>query len=398
MLLEKSKGLNLEAVANYLMLRMNPDYTKGLFHEPRIIPPIPQFSKRYFPYSEHYYLALLEKSIESIISGLEEVWVPLSGGLDSSTIVFMIRSIDPSITIYTEHMAFENTGERDEQEWAKIVADKFETEHNSWVNKDPLHDMRDLVRKLKEPKWTMYPWTLYAFCDGPIISGMGGDELFAGYSWKYKIVERCQPKNMLQKVYMYMVANNFGCNREILGEPLRKNSYFDSHFYPYFCDNMPYLDQFRVCDFGVKALWDFVYTEHIMAREFDFDIRYPFLNKEMIEFGLGIDTHKLVCEGLGKKIMRDTMIGKLPQEIILREKVGFGPNVMHVWETNLADLCAKFVSRGLAVQTGLLNPAYIDRIISIDRTSKDYYQDYKIMAQALALEYFMRDVYATDNT
>ena len=47
----------------------------------------------------------------------------------------------------------------------------------------------------------------------------------------------------------------------------------------------------------------------------------------MIEYGLGIPTKDLICEQLGKTIMRSTMMDKLPTETVFGEKIGFGSGI-----------------------------------------------------------------------
>lgn len=386
--------MNKDAVVSYLFFRMHPAQ-EGIFgvrdFKPFQEPDYNHVSR----YDEKYYLELLKACVGRVLTrDLEKVSVPLSGGLDSSSIVWAIREVAPDVDIHTYSVSFPNTGEKDEAEYAKIVAELFETKHRTLFMPNVMHEHEELVRTTKEPKWTLYTKKTYDMADTDvIISGMGGDELFAGYAWKYEVTKRWCPRSFWERATMWFAANDYGAPFEILGLNLWKHQDVMKHFIRFFGDEtVDFLQQFRWSDLMYKAVWDFCYTEHRVCEEYGYDIRYPFLDQEMIKYGMGLPTSLLFREGLGKTIMRNAMIGKLPEEIILREKVGFGPNLVDVWENELLPACWSMdLDGGIAVDMLYINPEYVHSIMALDRISRDYIHHYKAMAQILSLEYLMRN-------
>jgi asparagine synthase (glutamine-hydrolysing) len=115
----------------------------------------------------------------------------LSGGTDSSTIVALMAkaSLRPvkTFSIGFRHADF------NEAPFARMVADKFGTEHHELIlEPNVLETVESLSRSLEEPfgDSSMLP-TYYVSCLARmyvtvVLSGDGGDEVFAGYE-RYKI-------------------------------------------------------------------------------------------------------------------------------------------------------------------------------------------------------------------
>jgi len=111
----------------------------------------------------------------------------LSGGVDSSTVVaYMSRELNQPVRTFSiryDHSEF------DEGVFAREVADQFQTEHyEEYIKQDGLEILPDLVRHYGEPFGdssaipTYYVAQLAGRHVKMVLSGDGGDELFAGYS------------------------------------------------------------------------------------------------------------------------------------------------------------------------------------------------------------------------
>ena len=111
------------------------------------------------------------------------VGVSLSGGIDSSSIVAMLRRTT-SGPIKTFSLGFDEP--TDETDDARFVARTFGTEHHEVVLHEPaLAHLADAIWHTEEPKVnSLQLYLLHRFIGehvSVVLSGLGGDELFAGY-------------------------------------------------------------------------------------------------------------------------------------------------------------------------------------------------------------------------
>ena len=110
----------------------------------------------------------------------------LSGGLDSSSIVALMHELGVS-PIKTFSIGFEDQS-YDESLHARRVAERFGTEHEEYfIQPDALGLTEKLIRHLDEPfgDFSIFPTYLVSAMAREhvkvILSGDGGDEVFAGY-------------------------------------------------------------------------------------------------------------------------------------------------------------------------------------------------------------------------
>ena len=140
----------------------------------------------------HYLHELLKKSIHNkLINGLP-AGVFLSGGLDSSGIVALLRELTkgPIKTFSIGYTKKDKTF--NELNYARSVARYFNCEHYEHIvePKDASRILVDLVRHMEEPFGNSSAIVTYLVCQmakrmvGFALSGLGSDELFAG-SRKY---------------------------------------------------------------------------------------------------------------------------------------------------------------------------------------------------------------------
>ena len=111
----------------------------------------------------------------------------LSGGIDSSTIVGMMAGLSPN-PVKTFSIGF-NEDSFDELKFARIAAKNFGTDHHEFIVTPKLFDViDDIVWHFDEPFADQSSLPTYMLAKlarehvTVILSGDGGDELFAGYS------------------------------------------------------------------------------------------------------------------------------------------------------------------------------------------------------------------------
>ena len=128
----------------------------------------------------HYQEAVKRQLISDVPVG-----VSLSGGIDSSSIVAMLRRTTNG-TIKTFSLGFDEP--TDETADARFVARTFGTEHQEVVLREPaLAHLADAIWHTEEPKVnSLQLYLLHRFIGehvSVVLSGLGGDELFAGYDF-----------------------------------------------------------------------------------------------------------------------------------------------------------------------------------------------------------------------
>jgi asparagine synthase (glutamine-hydrolysing) len=291
----------------------------------------------------------------------------LSGGIDSSAVVGMMSRIQQQ-PVKTFTIAF---GEKEFSEagFAKQVANKFKTDHTEFLLKpeDFLKALPVALNALDHPSG-----------DGPnsyivsqltrkhgvtmALSGLGGDELFAGYpvfnrslkieqyNWLFSIpaplrrlmgsvVATLKPGIASEKLAQLLrnkdgslyetfpVSRQVGLPRHVTA--LAGNSHETDALQEILKrelsnrgSNLPTLSKVSVAEITT-------YMQNVLLRDTDqmsmavaLEVRVPFLDYELVEYVLGIgDEFKRPV--FPKKLLVDSLGDLLPDEVIHRKKMGF---------------------------------------------------------------------------
>ena len=150
---------------------------------------------------------LLQHSVKERVSGLKEVAVAFSGGLDSSIIAFLAKNSD--VNVHLIHVSLEN---QPETEQAKKAAEKLEL---------PIHvclyDREDVGKVLPKVLWLIEePDPIKAsigipfYCTAEktaemdfkvMLAGQGADELFGGYQRYINDYLRCGSEKLRETFF-----------------------------------------------------------------------------------------------------------------------------------------------------------------------------------------------------
>ena len=167
--------------------------------------------------SEDYFIKKIREHMEESVKRRLIADVPvgafLSGGMDSSAIVaYATRHKDG---LKTFSVSFEH-GKFDESKYAKIVSEKFGTDHHEmqFAHEDVLKLLPKLVDYYDEPFGdpSMIPTCLVSEVARKHVtvslSGDGGDESFLGYD-RYKQYKLINCQNYVPKPFLNKIANPF---------------------------------------------------------------------------------------------------------------------------------------------------------------------------------------------
>jgi asparagine synthase (glutamine-hydrolysing) len=338
----------------------------------------------------------------------------LSGGIDSSTIVcLMSETMDRPVKTFS--IGFDDPS-YNELRYARMVARHFGTDHHELTLKpDIVNLVRDLIERLDEPlsDVSIFPTYLVSRLAREnvtvVLSGDGGDELFAGYEWYvadkiaryYHVLPAvmrdrwipkaisCLPpsprkKGFINKLKRFVEGsvlsdslqhfrwNIFLTEAEkglLYSEDLKKSvDHLDpcSHFTAYLnaFKNADRLWQEQFADIKTYLVDDILVKVDRMSMANSLEARTPYLDFRVVEFVAGLPSH-LKLNGLNTKyLLKRCMTGKLPQEILNRKKEGFSIPMKNWLRHEIRPLMQEVLSTKQIEENGFFNPRHVEKLKS----------------------------------
>ena len=265
--------------------------------------------------------------------------ISLSGGIDSSLCLALLRNNFPKAKITAISGVFENA--YDESTYAKKLAEKFDADFYPIDMESIYTKMPEIVYIAKRPRWNTYNHLIAKQAkkfSKILVTGDGGDELFGGYVFRYKkFLELIKPNdNWKSKTIKYLECHNrdWVPDQKFLFD---KGIKFDwdeiyNYFRPYFKNQLEPLKQVMLADFNGKLLHDFIPTGNAISSYYNIDRFSPFLDSEVQSFGLGLPTKSKYNRATdqGKIILRQ--INKRLKVKFMRSKHGFSPSLIFDWQ------------------------------------------------------------------
>ncbi|OFW11387.1 MAG: asparagine synthase (glutamine-hydrolyzing) [Acidobacteria bacterium RIFCSPLOWO2_02_FULL_67_36] len=331
----------------------------------------------------------------------------LSGGMDSGSIVAVAVRHLPRLMTFTG--GFDLTSASglelgfDERRNAEMLANLFKTEHYEVV----LHagDMEHVLPKLT---WHLedlrvgqcYPNYYVARLASKfvkvVLSGAGGDELFAGYPWRYyQGLDSASPEAYLERYYSYwqrLVPDddkrrlfNTDTQRAISGHS--SFDVFRSVFEAWLAPLRGNADYLAVSlYFELKTfLHGVLMVEDKLSMAHSLETRVPFLDNDLVDYAMRIPVrHKLgdlesgvtIDENLpgkrrlyeqrtndGKAILRRAMLPLIPREVTERAKQGFSAPDASWFRGESIDYINRLLRDRKARLYEFIQPAYVERVL-----------------------------------
>ncbi len=370
----------------------------------------------------------------------------LSGGVDSSSIVAMMKQHSDGRAVETYAIGIEADDLRydiipDDVQWARRVNQQLETDYHEIMLKPEVAELLPkLVYHMDEPPIDMaIPSYLVSRAARSsmrvMLSGMGGDEVFAGYprQMAMKIASAFDPiPQLLRRPVMKAVAAALpGGMPGKLTAPLRNAKKFarsaaldfqDRYlgYETYFTDKAKaqlYTEDLRVATSGMDAyaahrgyfaraqnaaplnqllyvdLKTFLPCLNLMTTDktsmaANLEVRVPFLNREMLALAARMPA-ELKLKGLKRKyILKKAAEKLLPREVVWRKKAGFGAPIRSWLRGPLQPMVNDLLSEETVKRRGLFRPEEVKRIIETNQSGRE---DYNLQVfQLLNLELWQR--------
>ena len=304
----------------------------------------------------------------------------LSGGIDSSAVVALMSQASTE-RVRTFNIAFDES-EFSESHYARLIAKKFNTVHEEIVLSPNyfLESLPDALAAVDHPGG-----------DGPntyivsraarkagitmALSGVGGDELFAGYN-VFKRMHQLASKSWIGSVPPYLrkviaggysalrsdihagrkadllalskidFENTYPLNRALFSDKVLRSLVNDSNYQKRLSAIMDTVPQANDHLLSAVSVAEYkTYLQNVLLRDADqmsmavsLEVREPFLDHQLVEYVLNVsDAWKY--PHTPKKLLTDSMGDLMPSEIIHRPKMGFTLPWEHWMKKELHSFC-----------------------------------------------------------
>jgi asparagine synthase (glutamine-hydrolysing) len=337
----------------------------------------------------------------------------LSGGLDSSAVVATMAGLrgGSNEPIKTFSIGFAESG-FDELVYAREVAKAFNTEHHELVLKpDVVSIVEDLAWYLDEPFGdtsaipTYMVSKLAAEHVKVVLTGDGGDELFAGYD-KYLVERRereydrvpaalrgmagavgdAMPEGMRGRRFLRHLALD-GARRYVDASTLFRademQQLFKADAFAQIVRHDPWTDRLgylqgrdwmsaaQYCDLNTYLPLDVLTKVDRMTMAHSIEARPPLLDHRLVEFAARIPARFRLRETTTKYLLKQAMRGILPESIIDRPKQGFAVPLARWFRGELLGFARDILLSDKCRQRGFFEVSYLERLLRLNQRGRD---------------------------
>ena len=349
----------------------------------------------------------------------------LSGGIDSSSIVgLMSQVMDQPVKTFS--IGFEDST-YNELQYARQIAKKFNTEHHEFVIKPDAVDLTERLVKnvVDEPfgDFSLFPTYLVSKMARDyvtvVLSGDGGDELFAGYDTYIanrmgqmystipgflrrgvieKILAKIPPtskkKGLINRakrfvegaalpadlqhtrwmIFLSEAEKQLLYNSDYAGQLDGLDSYEILRHYFKTAPSNDKLAQQQFVDIKTYMVDDILVKVDRMSMATSLEARVPFLDHRVVEFAATIPS-QLKLAGLShqktKYILKKSMERLLPHNILYRGKEGFSIPIKNWLKTDLNPMMMDVLSTDTLKRQGFFEPKQVQRLIQEHMTNRE---------------------------
>jgi asparagine synthase (glutamine-hydrolysing) len=354
-------------------------------------------------------LGLLRECVQSHLMSDVPFGAFLSGGVDSSTVVALMSEYLPQ-PVKTYSVGFDGEGEQfSELAYARLVAEQYRTDHHEVIVR--AQDLIDLIEKIvwhmdqpiaEEAALPNYMLAEVAARDVKmVLTGEGGDELFAGYT-RY-VAERiaplfrfvpqpakslalavsarvpgmrrskvalhalCQPQEIL-RLANWSPLFNLEMKSRLLSNELTRC--LDRHSHEQiFTRQLTRADAAHTLSRMLYVDTKLYLPDVLLARgdkasmAASLEARVPLLDHKLVEFAAALPPELKVKGLIRKYLLKKVARTLLPTRIIDRKKEGF-PTPISIWFRKEArSFLRDTLSPAVVARRGLFDPRYVQQLL-----------------------------------
>jgi asparagine synthase (glutamine-hydrolysing) len=332
---------------------------------------------------------LLEESIRLRMIADVPVGAFLSGGIDSSAVVaLMTRASGERLKTFS--IGFGGEGKAiDERSAARVLADRYGTDHTEVIATGSMvrDQIEDIIRAMDQPSGDGLNTYLVSQATARhvkvALSGLGGDELFAGYPqfrlfqqaargqqvWNRlprlarqgtrRIAEIAPPArraltwlegDTLTWYERVRVLFDREAKLELYSSEMREQlvdlqmsaAYLGTLLHPEETDPQAQLTRLELSNYMAHTL---LRDTDAMSMAHSLEVRVPLIDHKLVEFAVRIPASMKLRHGRGKWILAEALSDVLPRETLSRPKRGFEMPVGAWMRSELHDVLDDVFSR-----------------------------------------------------
>ncbi len=341
----------------------------------------------------------------------------LSGGLDSSSVVGALSECSAA-PVKTFTIGFDDA-HANELEYARIAAQHFGTDHTEeMLHPDMVEVAAGLIRHFGEPfadSSAVPTWLVSQLARQQVtvsLSGDGGDELFAGYTWlhmahrvaRYRRVPaplrnligtalRLAPKSPFLGKIRRFNADSFLSPHQAFR---RRETCFDASqratlYRPAWAqrvvgcavdrfqehadadEGLAYGDWMLRQDTGLYLPDDILTKVDRMSMAVGLEARVPLLDHRIVEFAATVPFHLKFQGGASKRIAKYAMASLLPPELLKQRKQGFAIPIQRWFRNELRGHFQETVLSPEARNAAYLDPTCVQGLFDAHAARRENY-------------------------
>ncbi len=328
---------------------------------------------------------LLEDSVKLRLVSDVPLGAFLSGGIDSSAVVALASRHVKKLNTFS--IGFKDEPAYDETVYARMVADKFKTEHTEFklTSDDLFEELYRVLDYLDDPFADSSALAVQILCNRTskhvkvALSGDGADEMLGGYN-KHRaelmfksgsllpLISRIASPllfpfhggrggklvNSIRKLHRLAEGANLSavdrywrwCGYTKSGEldgfirPTVEEKLVESRRKILLgqLDDASSMEKVFRMDMGLVLPGDMLVKVDLMSMANSLEVRVPFLDYRVVDFAMNLPSSLRINKSKGKLVLREAFRNELPQELFTRPKHGFEVPLLKWFKTGLKSL------------------------------------------------------------
>lgn len=372
---------------------------------------------------------LLNKAVKKQLISDRPVGVFLSSGIDSATMAYYAKKHMQNVNAY--NISFEHKDFDESLIASKLAKDLGINFHKFVFNEKVFVDNLDEYSKFTSSPIAdlgMYPlYYLSKYVKDTstvILSGDGGDEIFGGYptikastlhkekqhllktllspakvalplikmlnkksSWDYRFVKFYKGLSFNNNYAHYFWRTVFD-DKELSRLGFESN-YDNSIYYRDYLQKYDNPNNYFYADFKVWLVCNNFVKVDIATMASSIEARVPFLDNDLVDYMFSLNVHEKWDIQSNKKLLRETMRGKIPDYIVDGKKAAFHPPYFKWFANELYGFLENNLLESKLVQQIGLKQKEIHKILK-DHKDEKHNNTYKIF-NLLLLEFWLRN-------
>lgn len=317
---------------------------------------------------------MMINSIEKRILYNKNIINWLSGGLDSS-LISAICYKELGIKLDSLSVGFDdiNYNDGNEFEYSRYVSRLYSKEHQEILisNNQICDELYNSLDFLNEPMISNDYIGHYIMGKitskqniGMALSGLGADEVFYGYDWHLKYVNKKNldiSKLIMKTCFEYDVnAIKQFLNSEFLNININED-YLNRYHYDKNNSNFNNLVAFNL---NIIMVEDPIKRANTVEMSNGIDILSPYLDNELVDYSLSVPNSIKLKNNIGKYILKKIALEYFVKDFVFRPKTHFEVPIIKYTEGKVKDMCKDILLSSKCINRGLYNKKFIDTLVN----------------------------------